>query len=231
MQRSKLSKTELFERVSIPRALAAIGVPTIISQLINLIYNMVDAFFIGRTGNSYMMAATTVTLTLTMLNVAFANLYGVGGGSLIARLMGRKQDAEGRKVSAYSVRGAVAIGLGYSLFIGLFMGPVLRFLGASDATVGFARQYSSYVIVIGSMPTILSLTLAHLLRNTGYSSQASFGLSMGGVLNMVLDPLFMFVLLPRGRRSPARPWLRCSPTWPPAAICCWRCAGPRPRRP
>ena len=199
MQRSKLSKTELFERVSIPRALAAIGVPTIISQLINLIYNMVDAFFIGRTGNSYMMAATTVTLTLTMLNVAFANLYGVGGGSLIARLMGRKQDAEGRKVSAYSVRGAVAIGLGYSLFIGLFMGPVLRFLGASDATVGFARQYSSYVIVIGSMPTILSLTLAHLLRNTGYSSQASFGLSMGGVLNMVLDPLFMFVLLPRGQ--------------------------------
>ena len=92
MQNSKLSKTELFERVSIPRALAAMGIPTIISQLINLIYNMVDAFFIGRTGNSYMMAATTITLTLTMLNVAFANLYGVGGGSLIARLMGQKRD-------------------------------------------------------------------------------------------------------------------------------------------
>ncbi len=199
MQTSKRSKADLFARASIPRALAAMAIPTIVSQLINLIYNMVDAFFIGRTGNSYMMAATTVTLTLTMLNVAFANLFGVGGGSLIARLMGQQREAEGRKVSAYSVRGAILLGLGYSLVTGLFMGPILRFLGASDATVGYAEQYTLYVIVIGSMPTILSLTLGHLLRNTGYSAQASLGLSMGGVLNMVLDPLFMFVLLPRGR--------------------------------
>ncbi len=199
MQTSRLSKTELFAQAPIPRALAAMGIPTIISQLINLIYNMVDAFFIGRTGNSYMMAATTVTLTLTMLNVAFANLYGVGGGSLIARLMGQKREAEGRQVSAYAVRGAILLGLGYALTTGLFRAPILRFLGASDATMGFAEQYTLYVIVVGSTPTILSLTLAHLLRNTGYSSQASFGLSMGGVLNMALDPLFMFVLLPRGR--------------------------------
>ena len=199
MQKTKLSKTELFEHVSIPRALAVIGIPTIISQLINLIYNMVDAFFIGRTGNSYMMAATTITLTLTMLNVAFANLFGVGGGSLIARLMGRKREEEGRQVCAYSIRGAILLGLSYSLVVGLFMGPILRFLGASDATVGFARQYTSYVIVIGSAPTILSLTLSHLLRNSGNSAQASFGLSMGGVLNMALDPLFMFVILPKGQ--------------------------------
>ena len=199
MQTAKYSKTELFERVPIPRALAAMGIPTIISQLINLIYNMVDAFFIGRTGNSYMMAATTVTLTLTMLNVAFANLYGVGGGSLIARLMGQKREAEGRKVSAYAIRGAILLGLGYSAVTGLFLNPILRFLGASDATVGFARQYTLFVIVCGSVPAILSQTLAHLLRNTGHSSRASFGLSMGGVLNMALDPLFMFVLLPRGQ--------------------------------
>ena len=199
MQTSKYSKTELFERVPISRALAAMAIPTIISQLINLIYNMVDAFFIGRTGNSYMMAATTVTLTLTMLNVAFANLYGVGGGSLIARLMGQKREEEGRKVSAYAIRGAILLGLGYSTTTGLFMDPILRFLGASDATAGFAGQYTLFVIVCGSVPAILSQTLAHLLRNTGHSSQASFGLSMGGVLNMALDPLFMFVLLPRGR--------------------------------
>ena len=194
----KFSKTELFESVPVPRALAAMAIPTIISQLINLIYNMVDAFFIGRTGNSYMMAATTITLTLTMMNVAFSNLYGVGGGSLIARLMGQRREAEARKVCAYSSRGAVLLGLGYALLVGLFMNPILNFLGASEATLGFARQYAVYVIVIGSTPTILSLTLAHLLRNAGYASQASFGLSMGGIINMLLDPLFMFVLLPRG---------------------------------
>ena len=70
------------------------AIPTIISQMINLIYNMVDAFFIGRTGNSYMMAATSITLTIVMLNIAMSNLFGIGGGSLVARLMGKEQPAE-----------------------------------------------------------------------------------------------------------------------------------------
>ena len=192
------SKKELFESVPVSEALKAMAVPTIISQLINLVYNMVDAFFIGRTGSSYMMAATTVTLTLTLLNVAFSNLFGVGGGSQVARLMGQKKDDEARAAAAFSFCGAILLALSYSLLIGCFMNPVLRFLGASDMTIGFAREYTVFVIVIGSLPAMLSLTLAHLLRNTGYSSQASFGLSFGGVLNMILDPLFMFVLLPRG---------------------------------
>lgn len=191
-------KKELFASVPVPRALATLAVPTIISQMINLIYNMVDAFFIGRTGNSYMMAATTVTLTLTLLNVAFSNLYGVGGGSLIARLMGQDRLDEARKVSAFSVYASLGLALSYSLLMGLFMEPVLRFLGASDATIGYACQYTRFVIVIGTVPALLSMTLAHLLRNAGYSSQASLGLSGGGILNMVLDPLFMFVLLPPG---------------------------------
>ncbi len=191
-------KKELFANVPVPRALATLAVPTIISQMINLIYNMVDTFFIGRTGNSYMVAATTLTLTLTLLNVALSNLYGVGGGSLIARLMGQERCDEARRVSAFSVYAALGLALSYSLLMGLFMGPVLRFLGASDATIGYARQYTLFVIVIGTLPAMLSMTLAHLLRNAGFSSQASLGLSGGGILNMLLDPLFMFVLLPRG---------------------------------
>ena len=113
----KYTKAELFESVPVPRALAAMGIPTIISQLINLIYNMVDAFFIGRTGNSYMMAATSLILTLTMMNVSFSNLFGVGGGSLLARLMGAKKDDEARNVSAFSVYGAAGLSLLVSLLI------------------------------------------------------------------------------------------------------------------
>ena len=192
------NKKELFETMPVARALATMAVPTIISQIINLVYNMVDAFFIGRTGNSYMMAATTLTLTLTMMSVAFSNLFGVGGGSLIARLMGAGREQETRKVSSFSFWGAVAIGAVYALFMGLFLNPVLLFLGASEATLGFARQYTLLVIVAGAVPTILSLTLAHILRNTGNAGKASLGLSGGGILNMVLDPLFMFVLLPPG---------------------------------
>ena len=196
--KKSVDKARLFAEVPVPEALFTMAVPTIISQLINLIYNMVDAFFIGRTGNSYMMAATTITLTLFMMNVALSNLFGIGGGSLVARMMGVGKTDEARRVSAFSLYGAVSVAVAYSLLIGLFLRPLLRFLGASDATMGYARSYALIVIVLGSLPSILSMTLAHLLRNTGFSSQASAGLSGGGILNVLLDPLFMFVLLPPG---------------------------------
>lgn len=195
----KTSKEELFARIPVREALFTMAVPTIISQVINLIYNMVDAFFIGRTGNSYMMAATSVTLTMVMMNVALSNLFGIGGGSHVARLMGIKKEENARAVSAFSFYGAVLIALLYSLLIGLFLDPVLTILGASSATIGYAHNYALIVIVIGSLPSIVSLALAHLLRNSGFSSQASFGLSMGGILNCFLDPLFMFVILPKGQ--------------------------------
>ena len=196
--KKSVDKARLFAEVPVPEALFTMAVPTIISQLINLIYNMVDAFFIGRTGNSYMMAATTITLTLFMMNVALSNLFGIGGGSLVARMMGVGKTDEARRVSAFALYGAAAVAVAYSLLIGLFLRPLLRFLGASDATMGYARSYALIVIVLGSLPSILSMTLAHLLRNTGFSSQASAGLSGGGILNVLLDPLFMFVLLPPG---------------------------------
>ena len=192
-------KRELFARAPIPRALMTMAVPTIISQLVNLIYNMGDAFFIGRTGNSYMLAATTVTLTLVMMNVALSNLFGIGGGSLVARLMGSGDDDEARRVSAFSAYGAIGVALVYAALVGLFTNPLLRFLGASSETIGYARSYTRIVVVLGCLPSVLSLALAHLLRNAGYSSQASIGLSGGGILNVALDPLFMFVLLPKGQ--------------------------------
>ena len=194
-----MDKRELFASAPVGKALYTLAVPTIISQLVNLIYNMVDAFFIGRTGNSYMMAATTITLTLVLMNIALSNLFGTGGGSLVARLMGAGQEKEAKNVSAFSFYGAIVIALLYSALIGLFLDPVLRFLGASDATQGYARSYALIVIVLGSLPSILSLALAHLLRNAGYATQASIGLSGGGILNVLLDPLFMFVLLPKGQ--------------------------------
>ena len=193
-----IDKTTLFRDTPVPKALYAMAVPTIISQLVNLVHNMVDAFFIGRTGNAYMMAATSVTLTLVLMNIALCNLFGTGGGSLMARLMGAGKPDRAKKVSAYSVYGAILAALVYSALVGIFNRPLLRFLGASDATFAYARSYAMVVIVMGSLPAILSMTLGHLLRNAGYSGKASFGLSGGGVLNMILDPLFMFVLLPPG---------------------------------
>ena len=198
MRAAAKDKKEIFENLPVPKALLVMAVPTVISQLINLIYNMVDAYFIGRTGNSYMMAATTLTLAMVMMNVALSNIFGIGGGSLVARLMGAGRDDEARRVSAYSFWGAVKVAALYALLIGLFMRPILNFLGASENTVVFATQYTQLVLVLGSLPNQLGQVTAHLLRNTGHSAKASLGLSGGGILNMILDPLFMFVILPPG---------------------------------
>ena len=199
MKKNAISKTELFANVPVRKALWAMALPTIISQLINLIYNMVDAFFIGRTGNSYMMAAASLTLPLVLMNVVLGNLFGIGGGSLVARLMGKEENERAREVSAFSLYAAITSAVIFAGLIGVFLDPVLRFLGASDATIGYTRSYAFLVVVCGCLPALLSMILAHLLRNTGYSGTASFGLSMGGILNVLLDPLWMFVIMPRGK--------------------------------
>lgn len=191
-------KKELFENVPVPKALMTFALPTIISQLINLIYNLADTFFVGRTGDPYKIAAVSLAFTLFVMTVSIANLFGIGGGGMISRLLGIGEYGRAKKVAAFSFYGALICSAVYSLIIGIFMTPLLRLIGASDATMEYAKQYTLLVVVIGTIPVVTSGTMAHLLRNTGYSKQASIGLSGGGILNMILDPLFMFVLFPEG---------------------------------
>ena len=191
-------KTAMFETMAVPRALATMAVPTIVSQLITLVYNMADTWFIGRTGNPYMVAASSLVLTVFLMTGALANLFGVGGGSLVVRLLGMKDEAEARSVASWTLTAAAAASLLFSLLCLLFMDPLLRLLGASDNTIGFARQYLVFVVVIGGAATVLSSVMSSILRNIGYAREAAFGLVMGGVLNIALDPLFMFVILPDG---------------------------------
>lgn len=190
-------KRDLFENMPVAKALATLAVPTVISQIINLIYSVVDTFYIGRTGNSYMMASVTLAFTLYMMTVALANLFGIGGGSLMARLSGKHDETNARKVCSFSVYGAMAAAIAYSLFVLPLMNPILYLFGASSNTIGYAKQYVLLVVVLGNVPTILSMCLAHLMRNAGYSKQASIGLSGGGIMNIILDPILMFVILPK----------------------------------
>ena len=192
------SKSEMFETMAVPAALARMAVPTIVSQLIVLIYNMADTWFIGRTNNPYMVAASSLVLTVFLMTMSIANLFGVGGGSLMVRLLGAKEPDEARRVASLSLAMAAGAALTFSLLCLIFMNPLLRLLGASDNTIGYARQYLTFVVVIGGTATVLSNCMSAMLRNAGLSKEAGFGLSLGGLLNIALDPLFMFVILPDG---------------------------------
>lgn len=198
MENGKQNKNDMFEKMPVPAALAKMAIPTVISQLITLIYNIADTWFIGQTDNPYMVAASSLVLTVFLMTSALANLFGVGGGSLVVRLLGSREEEEARKVASLSLMMAGCAALVFSLLCLIFMDPLLRLLGASDNTIGYARQYLLFVVVIGGLPTVLSNTMSAMLRNAGYSKEAGFGLGLGGVLNVFLDPLFMFVILPDG---------------------------------
>ena len=195
---SSQQKRALFETMAVPKALLTMAIPTIVSQLITLIYNMADTWFIGRTNNPYMVAASSLVLTVFLMAGALANLFGVGGGSLMVRLLGSREEAEAGRVASWTLVMAALASLVFSLLCLLFMNPLLRLLGASDNTIGYARQYLLFVVVIGGMANVVSGVMSFLLRNAGYSREAALGLSMGGLLNIALDPLFMFFILPDG---------------------------------
>lgn len=192
----KPAQSDIFATLPIPVALRKMILPAVASQLIVLIYNMADTFFVGRTNNPYMVASTSLILPVFNITLCLAGLAGIGGGSLISRLLGSGQPEEARKVSAFSLYLGLSIAALFALGTGLFMEPLL---GAGENTYHYAQQYATCVIVIGGIPTVLSNVLANLIRSIGRSREASAGIILGGLLNIALDPLFMFVLLPQGQ--------------------------------
>lgn len=188
----------VFEELSPAKALRVMIVPAVISQLIVLIYNMADTFFVGQTNNPYMVAATSLILPVFNITLCLAGLAGIGGGALVSRLLGQNRELEARKVSAFSLYLAIAVAVVFALGMGIFMEPILDILGAGKNTFDYASQYAFCVIVVGGVPTVLSNVLSNLIRSVGHSREAGNGIVLGGVLNIILDPIFMFLLMPDG---------------------------------
>ena len=180
----EMNKTELFEKASPAKALAVMAAPTIASQLIVLLYNLADTWFIGRTGNPYMIAASSLTATVYFIVVALSNVFGVGGGSLMVRLIGDKKTEDAKDVAAYSIIICTVSTLVFSLGVLVLMNPMLRALGASDNTILYAEQYVFTTTVLGGIPTALSMCMPQLLRNSGYSKEAGIGVGLGSLLNV-----------------------------------------------
>lgn len=188
----KTSEKELFETLPVHKAVAALAVPTIISQIVSIVYNLADTMFIGQMGDPYMVSAVTLVATWFNLLTAIGNLFGIGGSSLAARLMGAKHENEVKYVSSFCFYGGIAFTLIFSLLSLVFQEPLLNFLGASDENIRFSRIYLLWVVIIGGIPTVLNMLLGHFLRSEGHAKLASAGITLGGVLNMILDPIFIF---------------------------------------
>ncbi len=196
--KDKSLQADVFQNLPVPAALRKMILPAVVSQLIVLIYNMADTFFVGQTNNPYMVAGTSLILPVFNITLCLAGLAGIGGGSLISRLLGQGDKEEARRVSAFSLYLGLAVSALFAGSMAAFMQPILGLLGAGENTYGYARQYALCVIVAGGVPTVLSNVLSNLIRSVGRSKEASTGIILGGLLNIALDPLFMFLLLPPG---------------------------------
>ena len=190
---------DIFESLPIAKTVRIMALPTIISQIIVLIYNMADTFYLGRTNDPFMVAGVSLLLPVFNICLSLAGLSGAGGGALISRLLGAGRREEARRVCSFSIYLALCTTACFSLGMFLFMDPLLHLLGASGNTSSYARTYALCVIVLGGVPTVLSNVCANLLRSVGESGKAGFGIAMGGILNIFLDPLFMFLIFPKGQ--------------------------------
>ena len=168
----------IFSQYPIPKAIAVMAVPTIISQLITV-------------------AAIYLCLPVYNMMTAFSNLFGIGGAGVLARALGAQRTDRAQKAFFRTVTGALCAA-GYSLILIAAARPLLLRIGGDADSIGYAMTYTWITVILGGIPTILSSTLAHLIRTTGRPKISSCGITMGAVLNMILDPLFMFVWLPRG---------------------------------
>ena len=181
-------KEYLFKEMPIQKAVLTLVVPAVISQLITLIYNLADTFYIGQLDDPQQFAAATIAMPAFVAMTALSNLFGVGGASRVSRCLGRG-DAQS---AAFSIRTAVAVSFVYGLTVLLAVPYLLPILGTKADTHAYCRSYITWTVAIGALPTVLNATLSHFVRTEGYSKQAGFGVAMGGLLNILLDPVFIF---------------------------------------
>lgn len=188
------NKTHLFSKEKISKAIWALAIPTIISQLITVFYNMADTFFLGQLGDPKQVAAANISMPLLMFLTGVGNLFGIGGASLISRSLGEGNRLKAEKTASFAIISTLVISIIYSLLLYFLRPRLIPLFGANHETYGFVSDYLFWTVCIGGLATALSGGLSHLVRSEGYAKEASIGLGLGGVLNIILDPLMILGL-------------------------------------
>lgn len=187
----KDSKVYLFEEMPIPGAVMKLCVPTVLSSLVMVIYNLADTFFVGMLNDPIQNAAVTLAYPVLLAFNAFNNLFGVGASSMMSRAMGRRDYDTVRKSSSVGFYMALICAALFALVCTVFNGPLMNLLGVTEETAKATGDYIFWTVSLGAVPGILNVVLAYLVRAEGASLHASIGTMSGCVLNIILDPFFI----------------------------------------
>jgi len=173
------------------RAVLVQSIPAIVAQLIALLYNWADTFFLARLNKPELVAAATIVLPLYLMLTAIGNLPGVGGGSQFANHLGKHDYTGAQRVASVTFWIGMILALVSCMLFPLCSDTLLSLIGANERTIAPAQEYAFWVITVGGIPVIMNLVLANLVRAEGMALQASIGISAGGILNCLLDPLLI----------------------------------------
>lgn len=185
-------KMALLGSTAIPKSLLALGLPTMIGMLINALYNLVDTYFVGGLGTDQ-MGAVTVAFPLGQLIVGLGLLFGNGAAAYLSRLLGRGDKETANKVANTAVYSSILIGAILILCSVLFLKPILRQLGAIESVMPYAVSYTSIYITF-SIFNVFNVTMNNIVSSEGAAKTAMCALMAGALLNVVLDPLFIYTL-------------------------------------
>ena len=187
------SKIEIMENFPVKQAILKLSLPTMLSMAVVLIYNLTDTFFIGRLNDPNLVAALAIASPVFMSIQAIGNIFANGASSYVSRKLGEKDYAEAKKTTAVSVYTSIIVGVVITALLLLFRGPLLAVIGTSPATIGPTSDYYSVVSAF-SIVFILQITFMGLTRSEGATDKAMVGTILGIVINIILDPIMIFVM-------------------------------------
>ncbi len=186
-----LQKAELFERMPIPKAVLTLSIPTVLSSLVMVLYNLADTYFVGMLQDPIQNSAVTLAAPVLLAFNAVNNLFGVGSSSMMSRALGARNHDTVRHSSAFGFYCALICGVLFSILTTVFLSPLLVLLGADASTTHATMEYMRWTVNCGAVPAILNVVMAYLVRAEGATLHASIGTMSGCALNIVLDPIFI----------------------------------------
>ena len=174
-----------------------LALPVVLSSIVTIVYNLADTYFIAQAGDALLIAGVSLCAPIFMILMAFGNVFGQGGGSLISRLLGREKGADAARVSAFCFWIALAAGAAVGALLLAFRDPFFLLLGASPDTLPHARAYGT-VMLLGAPLVVVNFIHMNLLRCEGMSGLSMAGTLLGSIVNVILDPLLIPALGARG---------------------------------
>ena len=185
-----MNENELMSYMKISKAVATMAIPSVISSLVTVVYNMADTFFVGQTGDPLQVAAVSLTNPIFILFMAFANMFGMGGSAAASIAMGEKNEKRMKNVSSFITYASFIVGIFFAVILLIFSKPILQIFGANNQTYDLAYGYLFH-ISYGAPFIIWSAAASFVVRAEGASKEAMIGSMIGTIVNIVLDPIMI----------------------------------------